>query len=257
MIRSTLILLPLLLLPSFAGADDEKAKSETSFTFNFDPKQAKRVHLQENGIVVVEAEDFAAADRQQHRKWYRTSVQQTPNVKPDPDPNHAEGASGKAYLEALPDTRVTHDDPLGPGISFCNQPGQSSVLYYPVKIDEPGRYYVWVRTCCTGTEDNGLHVGINGQWPESGARLQFTGKRGKWQWDSRQRTQKVHTGVLGQIWLDIKEPGLHTIMFSMREDGFEFDKFMLTRDREPMKSKSLEMGPPPTKTIQQESTTIE
>ncbi len=117
------------------------------------------------------------------------------------------------------------------------------MLYYPVQITEAGRYYVWVRMCCTGSEDNGLHVGIDGTWPESGARMQFTGHHGKWQWDSRQRTDKVHTGVLGQIWLDIDNPGLHTIMFSMREDGFEFDKFMLTRERSPLKSKSLQMGP--------------
>ena len=32
--------------------------------------------------------------------------------------------------------------------------------------------------------------------------MQWTGKHGEWQWDSRQRTASVHTGVLGQIWLD-------------------------------------------------------
>jgi hypothetical protein len=67
---------------------------------------------------------------------------------------------------------------------------------------------------------------------------------GRWQWDSRQRTARVHTGVLGQIWLDIEEPGLHTIMFSMREDGFEFDRFLLTKEKDAMESKSPEAGPP-------------
>ena len=100
-----------------------------------------------------------------------------------------------------------------------------------------------MRTCCTGTEDNGLHVGLDGDWPASGARLQFTGKHGQWQWDSRQRTNKVHTGVLGQIWLDVDKPGLHTIMFSMREDGFEFDRFMLTKQQNAMESKNSEPGP--------------
>ena len=165
-------------------------------------------------------------------------------MKPDPDPSHAEGACGRGYLELLPDTRVTHSDPLVHGVSFTNLGGQCSVLYYPVLFTDAGRYYVWVRMNCTGSEDNGLHVGIDGKWPESGARLQFTGQHGKWQWDSRQRTEQVHTGVLGQIWLDIEEPGLHTIMFSMREDGFEFDRFLLTRDKGILKSKSLEPGPP-------------
>ncbi len=214
------------------------------FEFRYNPEQAKKVHQQADGIVVIEAEDFDAVDRQHHRKWYRTTVDSAPGVTPDPDPNHAEGASGGTYLEILPDTRVTHADPLVRGVSFTNRPGQCSVLYYPVKIKKPGRYYVWVRMCCTGSEDNGLHVGLDGHWPASGARLQFTGQHGKWQWDSRQRTEQVHTGVLGQIWLDIETPGLHTIMFSMREDGFEFDKFLLTPKPKPMKSKTSEMGPP-------------
>jgi hypothetical protein len=37
---------------------------------------------------------------------------------------------------------------------------------------------------------------------------------------------------------------MHTIMFSMREDGFEFDRFMLTPQPNALKSKTLEMGPP-------------
>ena len=214
-----------------------------AFAFNYDPTNAGKVHKQTRGVLVVEAEDFDAVDRENARKWVLTTVEKTPGIKPDPDPNHAKGASGGAYLEALPDTRVTHGDPLVNGVSFSNTPGECSVLYYPVIFNEPGRYYVWVRMCCTGSEDNGLHVGLDGRWPESGARLQFTGKHGQWQWDSRQRTSKVHTGVLGKIWLDVGKPGLHTVMFSMREDGFEFDRFMLTKQKDAMTSKNSEIGP--------------
>ncbi|MEM6691774.1 MAG: hypothetical protein AAF664_20265, partial [Planctomycetota bacterium] len=82
------------------------------FLFNYDPTKAKKVSVQTNGIVVVEAEDFDKVDREKHRKWYLTTLDKTPEVTPDPDPNHAEGASGGAYIELLPDTRVTHADPL-------------------------------------------------------------------------------------------------------------------------------------------------
>ncbi|MDB4538061.1 DNRLRE domain-containing protein, partial [Akkermansiaceae bacterium] len=218
-------------------------KSTPSFNHTYDASKAKKVHKQINGIVVVEAEDFDAVDRQDHRTWHLTTKDQVPNVKPDPDPSHAEGALGRGYLELLPDTRVTHADPLVNGVSFTNTPGKCSVLYYPVEFTEAGRYFVWVRMNCTGSEDNGIHVGLDGKWPESGARMQFTGKHGEWQWDSRQRTEKVHTGVLGQIWLDIEKPGLHTIMFSMREDGFEFDRFLLTKEEKALKSKTPEPGP--------------
>lgn len=234
------------------GAAQAKRQTQTSvvatagesvFEMTYDPSKAKKVHLQSGGVVVVEAENYDAVDRQEHRQWCLTTLESTPGIQPDPDPSHAEGAVGGAYLELLPDTRVTHADPLVRGVSFAPRGGQCSVLYYPIVFEEPGRYYVWSRICCTGSEDNGMHVGIDGEWPESGQRIQFTGRHGQWQWDSRQRTEKVHTGVLGQIWIDVAEPGLHTVMFSMREDGFEFDRFLLTQEKNAMKSKSLDAGP--------------
>ncbi len=227
-----------------AAAKAAKAsKPAPPFEFTYDPTRAKKVHKQSDGIIVVEAEDFDAVDRQDHRTWHLTTSDTTPDIKPDPDPNHAEGAGGEAYLEILPDTRRTHGDPLVHGVSFSDVAGQCSVLYYPVIFTEPGRYYVWVRTCCTGSEDNGLHVGLDGAWPASGQRMQWTGKHGEWQWDSRQRTAQQHGGELGKIWLDVDRPGLHTIMFSMREDGFEFDRFLLTKERGAMESKTSELGP--------------
>ncbi len=209
----------------------------------YDPSGAKTVHVQTGDTIVVEAEDFDHASRQTERSWCRVTTDKVPDVRPDPDPSHAKGAVGGAYVELLPDTRVTHDDKLEHGVSFSNEPGLCSVLHYPVHFTTPGRYYVWVRICCTGSEDNGVHVGLDGEWPESGRRMQWTGKHGQWQWDSRQRTEKVHTGVLGRIWLDVDEPGLHTVTFSMREDGFEMDRFLLTTRPNAMKSKSTESGP--------------
>ena len=81
----------------------------------------------------------------------------------------------------------------------------------------------------TGTEDNGLHVGLNGTWPESGQRMQWTKKK-EWAWGSKQRTEEVHTGVAGILFLEIPKAGEHTIHFSMREDGFEFDSWLMTQD---------------------------
>ncbi len=106
-----------------------------------------------------------------------------------------------------------------------------AVLSYKVHFNTPGKYYVWCRVYPTGTEDNGLHVGIDGAWPESGQRLQFGGKK-RWMWDSRQRTEKVHTGVRGLLFLDVDKAGEHTISFSMREDGFEFDQWLMTTDKD-------------------------
>jgi len=106
-----------------------------------------------------------------------------------------------------------------------------AVLHYKVHISNPGRYFVWVRAFSTGTEDNGIHVGINGNWPESGQRMQWCDGKHTWRWESKQRTQEVHCGEPYLIFLDIDKAGIHEITFSMREDGFEFDRFLLTSDK--------------------------
>jgi hypothetical protein len=53
--------------------------------------------------------------------------------------------------------------------------------------------------------------------------MQWTGEN-KWVWGSKQRTDEVHTGVPGILFLEVEQAGEHTIQFSMREDGFEFDQ---------------------------------
>jgi hypothetical protein len=102
-----------------------------------------------NGLVAVEAESFAVQNQDSVRKWYVTNRTKTPDVTPDGDPSHAQSASGRAYLEILPDTRRTHDDTLTSGENFCNEAGKMAVLVYPVHFNTTGRYYVWVRAGST------------------------------------------------------------------------------------------------------------
>jgi hypothetical protein len=183
-----------------------------------------------DGVLAVEAEHFGAQTLTDVRAWHVFTPDRKPEVEPDGDPPHLEGASGGAYVEILPDTRRSHGDRLRRGRNFSNAPGKMAVLHYRVHFNTPGRYYVWARIYSTGTEDNGLHVGIDGTWPETGQRMQWTGKRA-WVWGSKQRTAKVHTGVAHQLYLDVAKPGEHVIRFSMREDGTEFDKWMMVREK--------------------------
>ena len=131
----------------------------------------------------------------------------------------------------MPDTRADHDQPLKPGENFSDQPGLCT-LTYPVHFAAPGRYYVWVRAHSTGDEDNSLHVGLNGTWPASGQRLQWCDGKNTWKWESKQRVPENHCGIPHAIYLDVATAGDHTVQFSMREDGFEFDAFLLTTDRD-------------------------
>lgn len=186
------------------------------------------VATETGGYVYVEAEDFKQVDKSTARQWYKIKQgTRLPADLTDSDPNHAASASGGAYLEILPDTRTSHDDELKRGENFSNKPGEVGTISYPIRFTTPGRYYVWVRTFSTNSEDNSVHVGLNGEWPDSGQRLQWCDGRNEWYWESKQRTKEEHCGIEKMIYIDIPAPGIHTISFSMREDGFEFDAFVM------------------------------
>lgn len=194
--------------------------------------KAETVFQEVDGLVAVEAEHFTQQTQMDTRAFHLTTSDRVPEISPDGDPSHVAGASGGAYLEILPDTRRTHADKLIHGTNFQPTPGKMAVLTYKVNFNTPGRYYVWARAHSTGPEDNGLHVGLDGKWPETGQRMQWCTGKQSWYWESKQRTEAAHCGEAHKIYLDIDKAGEHTIHFSMREDGFEFDKWLMTTDRE-------------------------
>lgn len=206
-------------------------KKSVIFIFLFFAVQSifAQVFIEKNGIVAVEAEHFIQQEKDEIRKWYVISKNTNLNLT-DVDPEHSETASGKQYLEILPDTRTNHNEKLIPGENFSNEPGKIAILNYKVYFNNPGKFYVWVRAYSTGSEDNGIHVGLNGEWPESGGRMQWCEGKDEWTWASKQRTDSVHCGEEQLIYLEIPAAGEHTISFSMREDGFEFDKFILSKE---------------------------
>jgi hypothetical protein len=182
-------------------------------------------YVEKNGYVEVEAEHFFKQTNDDIRKWYVISENKIPEIANE---NLFENASGKSYIQILPDTRKTHGDKLIDGINFMNEAGKMAIISYKVKFTTPGKYYVWVSTNSTGSEDNGVHVGLNGEWPDSGNRMQWCDGKKQWTWASKQRTNEIHCGVEKLIYLQIEEAGEHTILFSMREDGFSMDKWAMS-----------------------------
>ncbi|MCB1120374.1 MAG: hypothetical protein KJT03_02395 [Verrucomicrobiae bacterium] len=195
-----------------------------------------RNYVESDGIIAVEAEHFVAQSNDGIRRWFITTEDSLPLDLPDPDGNHADTATGGAYIEILPDTRTNHDEPLVRYLDEKNEanfspvPGQMGILSYPVYFNNAGLYIFWARAYSTGSEDNGIHVGINGSWPESSSRVQLCEGKHQWTWSSAQRRSNNHCGEPQTVILSIPQPGLHTIQLSMREDGFELDKFILTKD---------------------------
>lgn len=191
---------------------------------------ANTVFEEKHGMLSIEAEDFFKQDKIEKRAWVKASEFTFKN-KSSLSKLKINNASNTDYIQLLPDTRVTHDDLLIKGENFSNTPGKIAIVHYKAKFTNIGRYYIWVRTYSTGTEDNGIHVGLNGLWPKSGQRMQWCEGKNKWTWESKQRTLEEHCGIPYAIYLDIEKPGVHTIQFSMREDGFTFDKFIFTKDK--------------------------
>lgn len=177
--------------------------------------------VENNGFLCLDAVNFYKQTKSEIRSWHLIQDEKG------------------SYIEILPDTRITHSDPIinysdaEPGateINFSSEPGNMAIVHYKIKINNPGRYYVWLSTYSTGSEDNGVHVGYDGIWPKSGKQMQWCDGKNEWTWASRQRTDAVHCGESGLIYLDFEKAGNYDLQFSMREDGFSMKQIILSKE---------------------------
>jgi hypothetical protein len=121
-------------------------------------------------------------------------------------------------MQLLPDTRVTHGDPLISGVNFWDQPSESTpYLTYEVDVQVAGSYLVEMRALSSGTEDNGAHIGVNGNYPTSGRRVQWCGGKNQWTYSSALRLNSNHCGVPGSAKVQLSQ-GKQTIYVAARED---------------------------------------
>ncbi|WP_299664947.1 DUF5060 domain-containing protein [uncultured Polaribacter sp.] len=181
---------------------------------------------EKDGMLVIEAENYHYKDNNStKRDWIVRSLEDK-TTKANP----INSASKNSYIEAFPDTRITHDDKLIIGENFFPVSGTGGIVSYKIKINNPGKYYVWVSAFSSGTEDNGVHIGLNEKWQESGARIQWCTEKNKWTWSSAQRMPDNHCGVAETIYLNFDKSGEYIISFSMREDGFKMDRFILAKN---------------------------
>jgi hypothetical protein len=185
---------------------------------------ANAVYLDTLNVISFEAENFYVQRKTDSRHWHLGSKNHTPSIGPDSDPSHVLGASEDAYLELLPDGRQKDADGINSKNSICGEPGVKAILGYKFKVDAPGRYYVWIRAYAVDGDDNTLHVGLNEQWPESGKKMHFTGK--EWKWSNTQRETKE------PIFIDVTAAGVNELQLSMREDGCEIDRIVMTKDKD-------------------------
>lgn len=178
--------------------------------------------------IVIEAEHFYNQTLTSKRAWHINSPESRPAVWPDHDTASYADAGGLAYMEALPDLFHSDEDPIMQGDNL-GASGNLAVMHYKVWFAKPGRYYLWTRLRSNDQEDNTTQAGINGTWPISAQTLQSPVEKKEWVWKSDNRVSRS-PWIIGRASLDVPTEGLHDIQFCMREDGEEFDRFILTTD---------------------------
>jgi hypothetical protein len=95
----------------------------------------------------------------------------------------------------------------------------SPELRFDVNFTTTGTYNVWVRGIGPNADADSCHVGIDGMGPGSSDRISSFGTSLSWS----RSTMDGNTATI-----NVSAPGVHTISLWMREDGFSFDKLVLT-----------------------------
>lgn len=100
---------------------------------------------------------------------------------------------------------------------------ESPMLYYNVRLSTPGTWYPWVRMYSETEDDDELHLGMDGIPFTQGDQLRGGGPYGEWVW--------VNATASGErSFVQVDEPGLHTLNVWMAEDGVIIDRLLLTND---------------------------
>jgi len=153
--------------------------------------------IESGGQVVMEAESGAIVNRSS-----KTWVSRT---------NHA-GFSGASFLSAEPNAGTIFDGDYS---------GTAPEIRFQVRFATTGTYYIWVRGYSTGFADDSLHVGLDGTAVTTGEKIsEFP--IGSWAWTSSAMDN------VRRATLVVSSAGVHTVNVWMREDGFSFDKLLLT-----------------------------
>lgn len=180
--------------------------ADTAYTARF----AEAVWQESGGQVVIEAEDADERVARGGRSWATAT---TPA-----------GWAGSGAVAVLPNTGATVNT------GYATTAPQAR---YRIRFTTTGTYQVWVRGHAPGTDDNSIHMGLDGAAMTSADRLQLT-TYGSWAW-SRGTMDGANATIT------VSTPGVRTLEMWMREDGFVVDRIMLTRSTTTVPSGS---GPP-------------
>ncbi len=155
------------------------------------------------GIVSIEAEHFNVNNSYSNHNWIS---------------NITVGSSGNEAMEAAPNIKFS--------VTANYAPDNSPRLDFDVNFVKTGTHYVWVRGYGPDLGSDSIHIGLNNIAVSSAGAMKSFSPNKSWIWCG----DAEGTGVLAPAIIDIPSTGIHTINAWMREDGFIFDKIVITTD---------------------------
>ncbi|MHC4738451.1 MAG: DNRLRE domain-containing protein [Planctomycetota bacterium] len=149
-----------------------------------------------DGIVSMEAENYDYYTQQGNHNWVSVT---TPS-----------GYTGSAAMNTTPNTGTNQNT------SYATNSPQ---LDFEVNFVKTGTHYVWIRGYGAGDTDDSCHVGLDGSEISTCDRIStFTTS---YTWSKATMDGPVAT-------FSVASTGVQTVNVWMREDGFVFDKIVLT-----------------------------
>lgn len=172
---------------------------------------ASAIHLECEGVLVIEAECYSGRSDSTYARYAHVHSWQV---------KESVLAGGGRYMEVVPDERG--EDGEGPP---SPRDTSGAAMTYRVRITQAGTYFVFVRGMCQGGESNGVHVGINGVLEGRGpgaSNMSGFRPREQWQWESGRKEGFEAPARL------VLSAGDHVLNIWSRDDGFKFDRIVLT-----------------------------
>jgi hypothetical protein len=155
------------------------------------------------GIVSIEAEHFNINNSFSPHQWaYQNPL----------------GTAGDGAMQAIPDSQSWVLDDYAP----LNSPR----LDFYINFLRAGIHYVWVRGYGSSESNDSIHLGVNSTAIATAASIKEFYPIGTWVWSN----QANGTSISAPATIEIESTGVHTINAWMREDGFIFDKLVITTD---------------------------
>lgn len=166
-----------------------------------------------DGLVVMEAESYHSNTPRSAHNWILVT---TPA-----------GFIGSGAMQASPDANAGYD---------TNYAAQSPQLDFNVNFVVTGTHYVWVRGYGVNGSGDSVHVGLDGVEINTSDRIYFN--IGNYSWSNATMDGPAATFTVSQV-------GVHTVNVWMREDGFIFDRILLTTNPSyPLFFGDTSAGPP-------------